>query len=46
MSALNWYRLGLGSLGVQSADRALSDRFETIYGDSATDGPADGPAGA
>ena len=43
MSALNWYRLGLGSLGVQSADRALSDRFETIYGDSAADGPADGP---
>lgn len=43
VAIVRWYRLGVGSLGVESADRELADRFETIYGDSATDGPGDGP---
>lgn len=40
---IQWYRLGDGSLGVDSEDRALAERFETIYGCCATDAPGAGP---
>ncbi len=43
MSGIRWYRLAEGSLGVASADHALADRFEQIYGDCAADGPGEGP---
>lgn len=38
-----WYRLGEGSLGLESVDGALSERFETIYGDCAVAAPGPGP---
>lgn len=43
MSALRWYRLGEGALGVASADPALASRFEEIYGGCAVSGPGEGP---
>lgn len=43
MNRIHWYRLAEGSLGVASADRALSERFEQIYGDCAAEGPGEGP---
>ena len=43
MSGIRWYRLGEGSLGVASVDHTLTERFDQIYGDSAIDGPGEGP---
>ncbi len=43
MSALRWYRLGEGTLGVASADAALASRFEEIYGGCAVGEPGEGP---
>jgi hypothetical protein len=43
VNGIRWYRLAEGSLGVASADLALAERFEEIYGDCAAEGPGEGP---
>lgn len=43
MTALHWYRLGEGTLGVESADDALARRFDEIYGHCAVTEPQCGP---
>lgn len=40
---VQWFRLGAGTIGLKSADRALTDRFEEIYGGCAVEAPTDGP---
>lgn len=37
-----WYRLGDGTLGIDSEDAPLADRFETIYGGCRVDAPGEG----
>ena len=43
MTTLRWYRLGEGTLGVESVDEALARRFEEIYGHCAVAKPLNGP---
>jgi hypothetical protein len=38
-----WYRLGEGSLGIDTDDAPLAGRFDEIYGDCRSPVPGDGP---